>query len=54
MRPSKFELGNMLAYVLGKETLEKVDRNWIRRVLLQSFDEEMLAGGDRQFVEHLK
>ena len=47
MRPNKWQLGNMLACVLRKRTLEKSDRNWIRRVLMQSFDEEMVVAGGR-------
>ena len=44
----------MLKYLLAKEELSLPDRNLVRRIIADGFEEELLQGGSKDFVSHIR
>lgn len=44
----------MLKYLLKKEEMNLPDRNLVRRILLDTFEEEFIESGSKDFIKHLK
>ncbi len=48
------ELTKILDLILSKEEMTLADRNFLRRILVTIFDEELIFAGSRNFINHLK
>lgn len=44
----------MLKYLLNKQELTLPDRNVIRRIMLDTFDEDLLELGSKDFIKYMK
>ena len=48
------DLAKILEIILSKEEMSLPDRNLLRRILVDIFDEELICSGSRNFISHLK
>jgi hypothetical protein len=48
------DLARILELILTKEEKNLPDRNFLRRILVEIFDEELIFAGSRHFVNHLR
>ncbi len=48
------DLAKILDVILSKEEMNLPDRNFLRRILVDIFDEELICSGSRNFINHLK
>lgn len=48
------DLAKILEIILSKEEMSLSDRNLLRRILVEIFDEELICSGSRNFINHLK
>lgn len=48
------DLAKILGVILSKEEMTLSDRNFLRRILVEIFDEELICSGSRNFINHLK
>jgi hypothetical protein len=48
------DLAKILEIILSKEEMSLSDRNFLRRILVDIFDEELICSGSRNFINHLK
>lgn len=48
------ELAKMLDLILSKEEKNLPDRNFLRRILVEIFDEDLIHSGSRNFINHLR
>jgi hypothetical protein len=48
------DLAKILEIILSKEEMSLSDRNFLRRILVEYFDEELICSGSRNFINHLK
>ena len=44
----------MLKYLLTKEEMSLPDRNLVRRIMLDTFDQDFIESGSKDFIKHLK
>jgi hypothetical protein len=44
----------MLKHLFSKDQMHIPDKNLLRRILLDSFDEDFIIAGGRKFIEYLK
>lgn len=44
----------MLGYILVKDEMLLPDRNFLRRILVKTFEEDLIQSGSRNFIHHLR
>lgn len=54
LRMTRPEIAHMLRYLLAKQEMTLPDRNLVRRIMLDVFDEDLLEAGSKDFIRHIK